>query len=198
MEYEPKQKNKAPDMTVLALFLCGAVCMVFGSIEGVFGRGFLQLISLVFFCAMIFVLVKYKFTRIRYTVRLKAPKGYGDEDGEEDVAADAAKPVTAYPPSRLELYIESAQGKRTFIGENLVDLDKIVFFKKIPDVKSEKKALSAIYTKLRGFRYLKNMAGAEKWLLVAETDMGNIKIILEPGEKMAAYLSAVATYNTQK
>ena len=197
MEFEPKQKNKVPDMAVLCLFLCAAVCFVFGSIDGIVGRSILQLVSLVFFCAMIFVLVKYKFTRLRYTIRLKEKKGYGEDD-EEEFSTSPGTPVTAYPPDALELYIESAQGKRTFIGENLVSLDRIICFTKFPDVKSEKKKLKQKYGKIRGYRYVKNPVNADRWLLVAETDIGKVRILLEPGEKMANYLSAVAAYNAQK
>ena len=192
MEFEPKQKNKAPDLLILGLFLCGVCCLVFGNINGVVGKGVLQIIAVVFFCIMIFVAVKYKFTRLRYTVRKKAPKGYGDEDGAE-ISDDT--PVISCPPSSLELIVETAQGRRTFIGENLVSLDKITEFCPVPEVKSEKKALLTKYKKASKYKYLKNMVGAGEYLLAAKTEMGDAVLIIEPDEKMAQYLSAVARYN---
>lgn len=196
MEFEPKQKNKVADIAVLCLFLCAAVCVVFGNINGISGKGVLQLVSLVFFCAMIFVLVKYKFTRIRYTIRRKAKKGYGSEDSDD--CSDAPdKPVTAYPPNELELYIESAQGRRLFVGECLVGLDTVVCCTRLPDVKSEKKKLEKQFGKLQTYRYLKNPVASDKWLLVAKTELGKVRILFEPDEKMAGYLTAVAAYNAE-
>lgn len=196
MEFEPKQKNKAPDAVVLCLFICALICLVSGNVRGIAGRSILQTAGLLFFAALIFILVKYKFTRLRYVIRKKAPKGYGVED-DGDALPDGA-PVVSYPPSALELYIESAQGKRTFIGENVTALDSVVFFGKIPDAKAEKQALSDKYRKVPSFTYLKNMVGAEKYLLVWETDGELRKIIFEPDAKMAEYLSAVAAYNKEK
>ena len=198
MEFEPRQKNKAPDAVVLCLFICAVICLVSGNVRGIAGRSILQTAGLLFFAAIIFILVKYKFTRLRYVIRKKAPKGYGNEDEDDAGTLPDGAPIVSYPPEALELYIESAQGKRTFIGENVAALDSVVFFGKIPDVKTEKKALSEKYKKFPSFTYLKNMVGAEKYLLVYETEAGLRRIIFEPGAKMAEYLSAVAAYNKEK
>lgn len=194
MEFEPKQKNKAPEMLTLALFFCALVCVVFGSIEGIRYRGILQSIAIILFAGMIYVLVKYKFTRVRYTVRKKDKKGYGSED---EVPEDGA-PVLSCPPSSLELLIETAQGKRTFIGEALIPLDKITEVGKMPTVRSEKKALNERFRKTQKYTFLKNMVGADEYYLAAKTDVGDVKIVFEPNKKMADYLSAVARYNREQ
>ena len=194
MEFEPKLKNKAPEVLTIALFFCALVCVVFSNIEGIKYRGILQSIALIFFAGMIFVLVKYKFTSVRYTVRKKDEKGYGTEDAEDTENI----PVSACPPSSLELFIEMAQGKRTFIGVAVVALDGITQFGKMPAVKSEKKALKEKYKKTQKYTFLRNMVGADEYYLAAKTDAGDVFIVLEPGEKMAEYLSAVARYNREK
>lgn len=192
MEFEPKQKNKVPDILCAALLFCAVVCMVFGNVRGIAGRSILQTVALGFFAAFVFVLVKYKFTRVRYVIRKKAKKGYGDEEEETE---DDNAPVISCPPESLELLIETAQGKRTFIGENLVALEKIEFFGKLPEQKSEKKALSEKFSKIPCYKYLKNVVGTERYLLVASSEVGRMKIIFEPSGKMAEYLSAVSAYN---
>lgn len=195
MEFEPKQKNKVPELWVLCLFICAVVSIIFGNMNGINGRGILQTLSLVFFCALIFILVKYKYTRIRYTVRKKAPRGYGDEDGDEPENTQCS--ITALPPKSLELVVESARSRQTFVAENLIPLDKITACVKLPAGKAEKKALLNNYKEGKTFKYLRNMACPDKWLLVAENELGKVIIVFEPNEKMANYLCAVAAYNRE-
>lgn len=205
MVFEPRQKNKAPDIMTLALLVCAAVAGGFSAWKAVAGRGFLQTLSLVLFGLMIFVLVRYKFTRIRYTVRLKTvKKGYGSEDDEEEdekAFADGEKtemPITAFPPEDLEFTVEKAQSRSVFVTECLVLLSDIISCERLSADKKTKKAQKKKAPKGLSYRYIKNIVGADEWLMCVKTAQGYAKIIFEPDAKLGEYLSAVAGYNEEK
>ena len=199
MNYSPKQKNKAPDIWVLALFISAAVMALFGNYNGIKGRGILQSISLILFGVMIYVLVRFKYSNIRYTVRRKSEGRYGDEDGDEILRdADGKElPVTAYPPEKLEMVIEKSQGKRGYVAECLIALDDITSCRPVPSDKAERKKLIRENRKNKKFRYSKNMVGGEMWLISVATKEGTASIFFECDDgKMTDYLRAVAKYNS--
>lgn len=203
MSFEPKQKNKAPDGFMLAMFICAAVAAGFSSLEGLRGRGFLQGMVLVLFGLLIFVLVRYKMTRIRYTVRIKTvKKGYGSEDDDEDaekVCEGGDQPITAIAPEKLEFIVEKAQSRNTFVIECLAELTDIVLCKPYSTAdKSGRKSIKAEAGKGPTYKYVKNMVGASTWLMCVKTPQGIAKIIFEPSAKMGEYLSAVAGYNKER
>lgn len=201
MSFEPRQKNKAPDVFMLAMFVCAAVAAGFSSWDGLRGRGFLQGMVLVLFGLLIFVLVRYKMTRIRYTVRMKTvKKGYGSEDDDDTVPAyegeSGERPITSIAPEKLEFIVEKAQSRNTFVTECLVELNDIVFCKPYSTVsKEEQKKIKAEAGKSPTYKYVKNMVGASTWLMCVKTPQGKAKIIFESSAKMGEYLSAVAGYN---
>lgn len=182
MTYEPKQTNKAPDMLIVASFICAGICFAFSNFEFVYGRSILQALSLVFFCVMIFVLVKFKFTKVRYTIRQK-------EDSEE--SAD----ITSLPPSALEMCIERAQGTRGYVAECLIALEDITDFCEVPRDKAEKKALRNKYAKNPKFRYYKNFVGGRGYLIEIRTKDGVASVEIETEGAFANYLASVCEYN---
>lgn len=205
MSFEPRQKNKAPDAFILAMFVCAAVASAFSSWNAMRGRGFLQTLALALFAALIFVLVRYKLTRVRYTVRLKTVKrGYGSEDDEDDPVPaydgeGGEPPITSFAPEKLEFIVEKAQSRNTFVTECLVALSDIIFCKPYPAKdKALRRSLKAEAGKGLTYKYVKNMVGAELWIMCVKTSQGRAKIIFEPSAKMGEYLSAVAGYNNQK
>ncbi len=204
MSFEPRQKNKAPDVFMLAMFVCAAVAAGFSSVEGLKGRGFLQTLVLVLFSALIFVLVRYKMTRIRYTVRIKTvKKGYGsedDDDAETETVREGGEPsVTSIAPERLEFIAEKAQSRNTFVTECLVELTDIISCQPYAAAdKARRREIKKEAGKGPVYKYVKNMVGADTWLMCVKTTQGKAKIIFEPSAKMGEYLSAVAGYNDQK
>ena len=208
MSYEPKQNNRVPEVVAAALLVCAIVCAAFGSLDFVIGRGFLQALALVFFCADIFVLVKYKMTRTRYTLRLKSHKGYVSEDGEDgDAETEILRdgegkelPITAYPPHRIEFVVEKAQGRRAFITECVIALEDINSCEKYPaSDKALRKEIKARAGKGHMFRFVRNLAPSGEWFLTARSSMHeNVKIIFEPNDKFGEYLAAVASYNKEQ
>lgn len=211
MIYRPKQKNKAPDVLILAFFVCALVAMGFSMWHAIAGRGILQTLALVLFCLMIFVLVRYKFTQIRYAVRFRTmPKGYGSEDDDdsdgskenERVTQGAplkSSPVVSAPPEKLEFVVEKAQGRRGFVTECVISLTDIISCRPYPAGRAERRQVKAQTGKAGlTYKYLVNLVGAEEWIMSATTPQGKVKIVFEPSREMGEYLSAVAGYNKEK
>lgn len=204
--FEPRQKNRAPDIFALAMFVCAAVAAGFSSWNAVRGRGYLQAFALVLFGILIYVLVRYKFTRIRYAVRFKTvKKGYGSEDDDDEEEEERVseggevRPITAAAPEKLEFIIEKAQSRNTFVTECLVELTDIIFCKPYPYAdKQRRKDIQKEAGKGPTYKYLKNMVGADTWFMCVKTSQGTAKIIFEPDAKMGEYLSAVAGYNKER
>lgn len=201
MCFEPKQKNRVPEALTAALLVCAAVCVIFSSFEQIKGRGILQTLALIMFCAMIFFLVKYKLTRTRYTLRLRNDSFDGDSEGEAAPIDENGKerPLTAYPPRMLELTVEKAQGNGKFVTECVVALSDILTCQPYPsDDRAARKAMRREAGAGPTYKYVRNPVGADKWYITVRTAQGTAKLILEPGEKLGEYLSAVASYNKEQ
>ncbi|MCI8610341.1 MAG: hypothetical protein HFE66_00290 [Clostridiales bacterium] len=202
MIHQPEQKNRAPEATVLALFLCATVGFVFASFSGIAGRGFLQGMALVFFCAMIYILVRYKFFRIRYIVR---PNNKASTDDTEEPAAsvqsDNTKSGSALrlPPDRLDFVVEKAQGRRVLTAECVLSLGNLISCIPLPQHRRDRRKITRQYKKAKTYRYLRNMVGAHQCMLIfSSREMDDVKLIIEPSEEMEGYLSAVARFNREK
>ena len=198
MIHQPEQTNRTPEAAVLALFLCATVSFVSASFDQIAGRGFLQGLGLLFFCTMIYILVRYKFSRIRYIVR---PDKKAQSDAEEAaLAADGEiGGVLRLPPDKLDFVVEKAQGSRVFSAECVLSLGTLASCIPLPDRRRDRRKITSQYKKAKTYRYLRNMVGAHQCMLVFQNrNMGDIKLIIEPSEKMEGYLSAVARYNREK
>lgn len=169
-------------MIIVASFVCAGICFAFSNFDFVYGKGILQTLSLAFFCVMIFMLVKYKFTKLRYTVRKK-------EESSEDTD------IKTLPPSALELYIERAQGTRGFVGECLIALDDITDFCEVPLNKADRKVLRSKYANKPKFKYYITLVGGKGYLIEMRTKDGIAAIEIEAEGELVEYLSAVAEYN---
>lgn len=200
--HQPEQNNRGPEATVLALFFCATVGFVFASFSGIAGRGFLQGMSLIFFCAMIYILVRYKFFRIRYIVR---PGSRIDTDSHGEpataVKSDDTKCSSALrlPPNQLDFVVEKAQGNRALTAECVLSLGKLAFCIPLPQQRGERRKIIKQYKKAKTYRYLRNMVGAHQCMLIfSSRDMDDVKLIIEPSDEMEGYLSAVARFNQDK
>ena len=192
MIHQPTQKNHAPEATVLALFLCATVGFVSACFQQIAGRGFLQFLSLIFYCAMIVILVRYKFSRIRYIIR-------PGKRAEEEEDADDAGNVLRLPPKQLDFVVEKAQGRRALTAECVLSLGMLTTCVVLPEGRKERKRIIKQYKKAKTYKYLCNMVGARQCMLVfagGETD--DVKLIIEASEEMEGYLSAVARYNREQ
>lgn len=207
MIYEPNKQNRAPEGAIAALLICAGVCFGFAAVPRMAGRGFLQLAALVFFCAMIFILVRYQFTRVRYLVRARGHAEEDDSDretGAEDASAaaaagDAPRGTLGRPPEKLEFVVECAQGNRTMIAECVLPLGKLTACHPLPEDRRERRNLLRQYKKAKSYRYLRNMVGAHQAMLVfTDTEYGDVRVTIEPSEQLEGYLSAVARYNREK
>lgn len=204
MIFEPKQNNRVPDVTVLCLFACSAVAMGFGKVEGIPGNGLLQFLAIVFLCAMIFVVVKYKLTSFRYTVKLIPKKGKSlhhddDEDEERALCYEQAEklPVKSIPPEMLALWVERRQGKGSFVTECMIELSKIHACLYLPE---EKELFDNIVKENKGigkYKYFRNMSVSESCVIFADSPAGKILVFLETEEELFHYLRAVAAYNNE-
>ncbi len=205
MKYEPKQKNKIPEVTVAALFVCAGVAFAFSSIELIPGKGMLQLLAVALIVAMVFIFIRYKMTSFCYSVRVSAPgskKSLHHEDDEETVKEGAVSyedalslPITAVPPSMLELVCERRQGKSAWITECLLKLTDIEGCYFLPEEEKEfSKALSS-NKRIGKYKYFKNMFPAEQMVIISDSPAGRIAVYLEYDRKICDYIKAVAGYN---
>jgi len=204
MSFEPRQKNKVPEVAILCLFLAAGVAFAFSSFEWMVGRGFLQLFALTFFCAMAFVLVRYKMTTFRYSVRLSAPKErslhHEDDDGElcvDGISYEDATgmPVKSLPPKMLELVVERRQGKGAFYTECILKLSEIESCTLLPEEAEAFKALSAQNKRLTKYKYFRNMVAPNQAAIVSGSPSGRVIVYIEAEKELCEYLKAVAAYN---
>ncbi len=195
MIHQPNQKNRAPEATVLALFLCATVGFVSACFHQIAGRGFLQILSLIFYCAMILILVRYKFCRIRYIIR---PNRQAEEE-ETDTTGKQSGSALHLPPKQLDFVVEKAQGRRALTAECVLSLGTLTTCVVLPEGRKERGRTIKQYRKAKTYKYLCNMVGARQCMLVfagGETD--DVKLIIEASEEMEGYLSAVARYNREQ
>ncbi len=204
MKFEPRQKNKIPEITTCALFVCAGVAFSFCAVEQIPGKGFLQLCAMAMLCAMLFVFIRYKMTSFRYVVRVSKKPGDSlhHEDDEEvvpegGISYDQAlsMPVTAVPPEMLELVVERRQGKGDWVTECLLKLTDIECCYSLPE---EKDAWSEVLSKNRRlvkYKYFRNMAVSDEMILISNSPSGRVMVHLEKDGKLFQYLRAVATYN---
>lgn len=206
MIFEPKQKNKVPEVTVLALFVCAGTAYAFSSFDAIGGRGILQLVAMVLFCAMIFVAVRYKFTSFRYSIRKAAIQKkslhHDDEegDGECELAfegADDSLPVTSLPPSMLEFVVERRQGNGKWGTECILKLSEIYSCSILPQHKDEFEKISAENKRLSKYKYFRNLAVPDQTAILANSPTGKVMVYIETEKKLSEYLRSVALYNKE-
>jgi len=204
MTFEPKQKNKVPEIAVLCLFISAGVAFAFSAVELIPGQGFLQLLAMVLLCAMLFVFIRYKMTAFRYSIRVsqKPKSSLHHEDDEETVPEggisydEAAKlPVTAVPPEMLELTVDRRQGKGEWVTECLIKLTDIECCYSLPEEKEAWEEVSAKERRLVKYKYFRNMSVSDQIAIISSTPAGRVKIYLEKDGKLFSYLRAVAAYN---
>lgn len=210
MTFEPKQKNKVPEVTVAALFVCAGVSFAFSAIELIPGKGFLQLLSMALICAMVFVFVRYKMTSFRYSIRVSAKREkkslHHEDDDEEPVLAEGeidyeealSMPITSVPPKMLELCVERRQGKGAYTMECLVKLTDIECCYSLPEESELWAECFKSNKRLPKYKYFKNMATPDQMVLIASAPTGRVIAYLEKDEKMCSYLKAVSAFNNDK
>ena len=204
MNFEPRQKNKVPEITVAALFVCAGVAFSFSAIEMIPGKGFLQLMAMALLCAMLFIFIRYKMTSFRYSIRVarKQSSSLHHEDDEERVTEtgisyeDAlSMPIKSVPPEMLELVVERRQGKGAYVMECLLKLTDIECCYLLPEEKEAWDGEMARNRRLTKYKYFKNMAVAEQIVLISNSPSGRVIVYLEKERKLFEYLRAVAAYN---
>lgn len=207
MKFEPKQKNKIPEVTVAALFVCAGVAFGFSAVELIPGKGFLQLLAMALLCAMLFVFVRYKMTGFCYSVRVgsKPARSLHHEDDEETVPEggisyeDALSlPVTAVPPEMLEFVVERKQGKGAFVTECLLKLTDIECCFALPEEEHTLCEALSQNKKMGKYKYFKNLSVAQQIVLISDSPSGKVAVYLEYDKKLCDYLKAVAAYNKDK
>ena len=206
MKFEPKQKNRIPEVTVCALFVSAGVAFSFSAVELIPGKGFLQLLAMALLCAMLFVFIRYKMTSFRYVVRVakKQNESLHHEDDEEAVPEHGityeralSMPITAVPPEMLELAIERRQGRGEWVTECLLKLTDIECCYSLPE---EKDAWGEVYSKKRRlpkYKYFRNMAVSDEIVMISDSPSGRVTVYLEKEVKLFQYLRAVSRYNME-
>ena len=208
MIFEPKQKNKVPEVTIIALFVCAGVALAFSSIEAIGGKGILQFLAMALFCAMIFVTVRYKFTYFRYSIRKAAVRNkslHHDDDDEEasddgelvTESADDSLPLTSLSPDRLELVIDRRQGNGKWGTECIIRLSDIYSCTILPRHKDEFDKLSAENKKVGKYKYFKNLAAPDQTAILADSPSGRVMVFIETDDKLCEYLRSVSVYNNR-
>ena len=204
MNFEPRQKNKVPEITVAALFVCAGVAFSFSAIELIPGKGFLQLCAMALLCAMLFIFIRYKMTYFRYSVRVakKQSQSLHHEDEEERVTETGityeealSMPIKSVPPEMLELVVERRQGKGDWVTECLLKLSDIECCYSLPEEKDAWEEEMQRNRRLTKYKYFKNMAVAEQITLISSSPSGRVMVYLEKDGKLFQYLRAVAAYN---
>ena len=202
MIFEPKQKNKNPEASILCLFIAAGVAFAFSYLDVAYARGILQFFGLSFVCAMLYILIRYKFTRYRYTVKT-APKAekslHREDDGDEEYCPDGGKkdlPITAMDPALLVFTVEKKQGSSPWTGECLLRLCDINAVLSLPEEGDALKKLKA-EKKPSVYKYTKNMAWPKKAVISSESSLGNVLVYIEADGKLFDYLRAVAKYNNE-
>jgi len=207
MTFEPKQKNRVPEVTILAIFVAAGVAFAFSALDGLSGKGMLQFAAMALFCAMIFVAVRYKFTSFKYTVRVgAAPKKSlhheDDEDEEEEevpLTPDGKEPpVTMFPPKKLVFVVERRQGNSKWNMECLVRLSDVHSCFILPEDKDALNIALKENRKAPVYKYFKNMVTPDQTVLIADTMTGKAVVYIETDRKMSEYLKSVASYNNGK
>ena len=206
MIFEPKQKNKVPEVTVLALFLCAGIAYAFSAVEAISGRGILQLLAVALFVAMVFIAVRYKFTSFRYVVRKAAVQKkslhHDDEDGDSESELayegfDNSIPVTSLPPSALELVIERRQGSGKWGTECVLKLSEIYSCSILPEHKDEFERISAENKKVGKYKYFRNLVAPDQTAILANSPTGKVMVFIETEKKLSEYLRSVAVFNSE-
>ncbi|MBR6675951.1 MAG: hypothetical protein IKL24_01310 [Clostridia bacterium] len=204
MIFEPKQKNKNPEVAILCLFIAAGVAFAFSGLDVAYARGVLQFFGLAFVCAMLYILIRYKFTRYRYTVKAapKAEKSLHreDDDTEEEYCPEGGKkelPITALDPSLLVFTVEKKQGNSQWTTECLLRLQDINAVLSLPEEKERLKKLKAEKKGSSTYKYTKNMAWPSKAVISSASSLGNVLVYIEADAKLFDYLRAVAAYNNE-
>lgn len=199
MIHEPKHKNKAPEICILAFFVCATVLLAFSAVEGIAGKGVLQMGGLILFCPMVYILVRYKFTFFTYTVRrakgISKSLHHEDEAVVADADGSAELPITALPPEALELCVDRRQSRGGAYSECVVRLSEIEECFRLSNDKKERRIQKKRLGRAPTYKYLVNMVGSNQLLLVVTILGKRAFVILEAEGKFADYLCAVAGYN---
>ncbi len=204
MIFEPKQKNKNPEAAILSLFIATGVAFAFSYLDVAYAKGILQFFGLAFVCAMLYILIRYKFTRFRYTVKTapKAEKSLHreDDDAEEKYCPEGGRkelPITAIDPSLLVFTVEKKQGNSPWTTECLLRLQDINAVLSLPEEKDALKNLKAEKKGSSTYKYTKNMAWPHKTVISSASSLGNVLVYIEADKKLFDYLRAVASYNKE-
>ncbi|MBR4933672.1 MAG: hypothetical protein IKZ03_04370 [Clostridia bacterium] len=177
MNYTPPHQKKQVRAVVGVLFALAAVMYVF-SVTQITSPLILQLVSVVLLSAGTYILVRFRYTTITYSVRpvsTHSSDAYGDD-------------VNILPTSMVDFAVTRAQGQRSGNLEVLISLDKLVY---VADVKegtldSVRKSFADVKT----YVYTVSMTGGEKFALVFDDDGDKSCVVIEPDKVMKDYLVA--------
>lgn len=209
MTFEPKQKNKVPEVTVAALFVCAAVALAFSSIELIPGKGVLQSLAFILLGATLFVFLRYKMTFFKYSIVVadsRPKRSLHHEDDDEAVPAEGelsyedalSMPITAVPPKMLEFRVERRQGKGAYTTECLLKLTDIERCIALPEEKDLHEKLLSENRRVGKYKYFRNMQNPDQIVLLASAPSGKVIVYLERDSKFFEYLRAVAAYNREE
>ena len=115
MTYTPSPKRRFVNVVTAALLVPALAAYMF-SVSGTGHPLPLQLAALVLVCTAVYILIRYRFTRITYRIR---PRSASDADRYGD-------DVAAMPPEAVDFVIEKAQGQRPGAVECMISLVNLV------------------------------------------------------------------------
>ena len=182
MNYTPPHQKKQVRTVTAVLFVLAAVMYGF-SLSGITSPLVLQLVTVASLCAGTYILVRYRYTTVTYSIRPRnshSSEEYGDDIG-------------ILPPSMVDFAVTRAQGQRSGNLEVLISLDKLVA---VEDVKDG--VLDSIRSRFKGVKvyvYTVSLTGGDRSAIVFDDDGDVSCVVTELNSEMKAYLTAVCEKN---
>lgn len=182
MNYTPPHQKKQVRTVVGVLFALAAVTYVF-SLMQITSPMILQLVSVILLCAGTYILVRYRYTTVSYSIRPRSTHS-ADEYGDD---------INVLPPFMVDFAVTRAQGQRSGNLEVLISLDKLVY---ATDVKEG--ILDNIRNRFSGVKtyvYTMSLADGKKFALVFDDDGDKSCVVIEPSGEMREYLMTICEKN---
>lgn len=185
MTHTPNPNRRGVNITVSALLIPALVAYVF-SLSDYVSPLPLQLAALILVCGAVYILIRYRFTRITYILRPRdtsAVSQYGND-------------IADMPAESVDFVIEKAQGNRQGAVECMISVDRLAAVRDVcgsswrTEIRQEFPGASLyIYTVFLG--------RSERQALIFN-DGGIVScIVTELSEEMLLYLRAAAEKNCE-
>lgn len=183
MTYSPSPRLRTVRFISAALLIPALAAYMF-SLYGSSRALPLQLCALVLVCAEVYILIRYRFTRITYTLK---PKSFSDEDiyGND---------ITSMPTRSVDFTVKKAQGQREGAVECILSLDLLSDMIELsPD--DTLKEVRSLHKNASLYIYTVSIGKCARQALIFDDDGAQYCIITELSEEMIDYLRIVVAKN---